>query len=57
MARTPSESRWGSGIMAKKMKKKKTTKAKMRDMKPRKQVKGGMAVKSDPCEGGELSRR
>jgi hypothetical protein len=41
----------------KKMKKKTTTKAKMRDMKPRKQVKGGVAVKSDPCEGGELSRR
>ena len=40
--------------MAKKKKKTTTTaKAKRRAMKPRKQVKGRGARKSDPCEGGE----
>jgi hypothetical protein len=56
---TSSGSRQKETIMAKKMKKKKkktTTKVKMSDLRPRKQVKGGVARKSDPCEGGELSR-
>jgi len=43
-------------IMGKK-KKKTTTKVKMSASKPRKQVKGGVARKSDPCEGGEVSRK
>jgi hypothetical protein len=42
--------------MAKK-KKKATAKAKASGGRPRKQVKGRAARKSDPCEGGEVSRR
>jgi hypothetical protein len=42
--------------MAKKTKKK-ATKAKARDLKPRKSVKGGLARTSDPCEGGEIRLR
>jgi hypothetical protein len=34
-------------------KRKKATKVKARARKPRKQVKGRAARKSDPCEGGE----
>jgi hypothetical protein len=37
--------------------KKKTTKAKVRDLKPRKQVKGGLRRTGDPCDGGEITRR
>jgi hypothetical protein len=51
---TLSGSRQEETIMAKK---KTTTKAKMGSPKPRKQVKGRPARKSDPCEGGEVSRR
>ena len=43
--------------MAKKKKKTTTKKAKARDLKPRKQVKGGALRTSDPCEGGEVTRR
>ena len=44
-----------------KAKAKKTTKrkrSKIRDLKPRKSVKGGMRVRrsEDPCAGGEISR-
>jgi hypothetical protein len=42
--------------MAKK-KKAAATKAKARDLKPRKQVKGGVARMGDPCDGGEITRR
>lgn len=38
-------------------KKKATTKAKVRDLKPRKQVKGGARRTGDPCDGGEIYRR
>jgi hypothetical protein len=49
----------GATIMAmkKKTKAKAKAKAKASDLKPRKQVKGGVARKSDPCEGGEVSLR
>ena len=43
--------------MAKKRKKKATTKAKVRDLKPRKQVKGGVKRTGDPCDGGEIFSR
>jgi hypothetical protein len=36
-----------------KQKKRKTAKVKASDRKPTKQVKGGGARTSDPCEGGE----
>lgn len=42
--------------MAKK-KKKTATRAKVRDLKPRKQVKGGLARTGDPCDGGEIRKR
>jgi hypothetical protein len=36
-------------------------KAKVRDLKPRKQVKGGVKARigrtEDPCQGGEITRR
>jgi hypothetical protein len=51
---TLSGSRREETIMAKK---KTTTKVKRSGLKPRKQVKGGVARKSDPCEGGEVSRK
>ena len=38
-------------------KRKKATKAKVRDLKPRKQVKGGLRRQEDPCAGGEIVRR
>ena len=39
-------------------KKKATTKAKARDLKPRKQVKGGVRRRvEDPCQGGEILRK
>jgi hypothetical protein len=38
-------------------KRKTTTKSKVRDLKPRKQVKGGLRRTEDPCQGGELRRR
>jgi hypothetical protein len=31
--------------------------AKVRDLRPRKQVKGGLRRTEDPCAGGEISRR
>jgi len=35
-----------------------TTKSKVRDLKPRKQVKGGLLRRrEDPCQGGEIFRR
>src|SRR5687768_4233766 len=37
-------------------KKKATTKSKGRDLKPRKQVKGGLRGREDPCQGGEIFR-
>jgi hypothetical protein len=40
--------------MAKKVRK--TTKSKVRDLKPRKQVKGGLRRREDPCAGGEIFR-
>jgi hypothetical protein len=45
----------GERAMAKK--KKATTKSKVRDLKPRKQVKGGLRRIEDPCQGGEIFRR
>jgi hypothetical protein len=36
---------------------KRKAKAKVRDLKPRKQVKGGRRRTEDPCAGGEVSRR
>ena len=41
-----------------KAKTKKRTRAKIRDLKPRKSVKGGLRVRrsEDPCAGGEISR-
>lgn len=38
-------------------KKKTATKAKVRDLKPKRQVKGGLARTGDPCDGGEIIRR
>ena len=35
-------------------KKKATSKSKVRDLKPRKQVKGGLRRTGDPCDGGFL---
>ena len=37
---------------------KKRKRAKIRDLKPRKQVKGGLRVRrsEDPCAGGEVTR-
>jgi hypothetical protein len=37
-------------------KKKATSRAKPRDLKPRKQVKGGLRRTGDPCDGGEIRR-
>jgi hypothetical protein len=47
----------GRTAMAK-AKPKKRKRAKVRDLKPRKSVKGGMRVRrsEDPCAGGEISR-
>lgn len=41
-----------------KAKVKKRKRAKIRDLKPRKQVKGGLKVRrsEDPCAGGEVTR-
>jgi hypothetical protein len=41
-----------------KAKKTKKKRAKIRDLKPRKSVKGGLRVRrsEDPCAGGEISR-
>ena len=41
-----------------KAKVKKRKRAKIRDLKPRKQVKGGLRVRrsEDPCAGGEIAR-
>jgi hypothetical protein len=41
-----------------KAKTKKRKRAKIRDLKPRKSVKGGLRVRrsEDPCQGGEISR-
>jgi hypothetical protein len=41
-----------------KAKAKKGKRAKIRDLKPRKQVKGGLRVRrsEDPCAGGEITR-
>jgi hypothetical protein len=41
-----------------KAKTKKRKRAKVRDLKPRKQVKGGLTVRrsEDPCAGGEIKR-
>ena len=41
-----------------KAKPKKRKRAKVRDLKPRKSVKGGLRVRrsEDPCAGGEISR-
>ena len=36
-------------------KRKTTTKSKVRDLKPKKQVKGGLR-REDPCQGGEIFR-
>jgi hypothetical protein len=38
-------------------KKKTAARAKVRDLKPKKQVKGGLIRRSDPCEGGEIARK
>jgi hypothetical protein len=40
-------------------KRKKAAKAKVRDLKPRKQVKGGLIRRrvEDPCAGGEIVRK
>lgn len=34
--------------------KKKATKVKIQDLKPKKQVKGGVSATGDPCDGGEV---
>jgi hypothetical protein len=34
----------------------KSTRSKVRDLKPRKQVKGGLRRSEDPCAGGEIFR-
>jgi len=38
-------------------KKKKKSAAKVRTLKSRKVVKGGLTKTADPCEGGEIARR